>query len=142
MKKIFLNQQLSFYLAYSNISAYSNYLVRVYPAITERLIDGNVQNWNAVETVFSKENILMLLEENKNLKLLPAKDSYIAHLKRERAAIVDNPKKGNRICSRSSTEALHFCVSDTALRAAQVNISKFVRIDCSNIYNFSKKNIT
>ena len=85
---------------FANQRNYLDELFSVYPTIPEgiREIDENL--WKQVETAFKEQNNIKMIETLLKLKLFPIKDSYVAYLRRDNAAIERNPQTVNRLCGR------------------------------------------
>ena len=95
-----MNNWTKLSIEYANQRSYLDDLFQVYPTISDgiRNIDDDI--WDEVEKAFSKKNNDALIRELLKLDLFPIKDSYIAYLKRDKAAIDRNPRTINRICGR------------------------------------------
>ncbi len=95
-----MNKWMKLSIEYANQRSYLDDLFQVYPTIPEgiREIDGNL--WKSVEKEFKKKNNILLVKELLKFDLFPIKDSYIAYLKRDKAAIERNPRTINRISGR------------------------------------------
>lgn len=87
-------------IEYANQKSYLDDLFQVYPTIPEGIREVNPQSWKSIEQAFDDKNNDALIRELLKLDLFPIKDSYIAYLKRDKAAIERNPKTINRICGR------------------------------------------
>ena len=87
-------------IEYANQRSYLDDLFHVYPTIPEgiREVDGGV--WEQVEAAFDAHDNAALLGTLLSLDLFPIKDSYVAYLKRDRAAITRNPATVARLCGR------------------------------------------
>ncbi len=95
-----MNNWTKLSIQYANQRSYLDDLFQVYPTIPEgiRDIDGRV--WQEIEKEFKKKNNKDLIRALLKLDLFPIKDSYIAYLKRDKAALERNPKTINRISGR------------------------------------------
>lgn len=95
-----MNRWTQLSIEYANQRSYLDDLFRVYPTIPEGIRDIDSDIWNNVEKAFNKRDNVQLIQALLDLDLFPVKDSYIAYLKRDKSAIVRNPKTINRICGR------------------------------------------
>ncbi len=87
-------------IEYANQRSYLDDLFQVYPTIPEGIREINAARWANIETAFNNSNNHDLLKELIKLDLFPIKDSYIAYLRRDKAAIERNPQTVNRISGR------------------------------------------
>lgn len=74
--------------------------ISVYPTIPEGIRDINQLMWNKVETFFNERNNEELVKTLLSFDLFPIKDSYVAYLKRDKNAILRNPRTVNRLAGR------------------------------------------
>lgn len=95
-----MNKWIQYSIDYANQRSYLDDLFRVYPTIPEGIREINPEKWHDVETAFSAQDNLRLINSLLALDLFPIKDSYIAYLRRDRTAIERNPNTVNRICGR------------------------------------------
>lgn len=95
-----MNKWIQYSIDYANQRSYLDDLFRVYPTIPEGIREIDPQKWHNVETAFSAQDNLRLIESLLALDLFPIKDSYIAYLRRDHTAIKRNPNTVNRICGR------------------------------------------
>ena len=87
-------------IEYANQRSYLDDLFQVYPTIPEGIRDVDQNVWEKVESAFSEKNNGELLKQLFKLDLFPLKDSYVAFLKKDKAALNRNPKTVNRLCGR------------------------------------------
>lgn len=94
-----MNKWTKLSIEYANKRSYLDDLFQVYPTVPEgiRTIDESI--WNKVEKAYSIQDDITLIKELLKLDLFPVKDSYIAYLRKDKAAIERNPKTIKRICS-------------------------------------------
>lgn len=85
---------------YANQKNYLDDLFRVYPTIPEGIRDIDEALWKEIEKTFKKKKNKVLLSRLLSLDLFPIKDSYVAYLKRDPAAIERNPATVDRLCGR------------------------------------------
>ncbi len=95
-----MNQWLKYSIEYANQRAYLDDLFRVYPVIPNGIRDVNMSIWKEVEAAFNAQDNSRMLRALLRLDLFPIKDSYVAYLKRDPAAIERNPETVNRLCGR------------------------------------------
>ncbi len=95
-----MNKWIELSIEYANQRSYLDDLFQIYPTIPEGIRNIDYTIWNKVEKEFNDKNNIALIEELLKLDLFPIKDSYIAYLKRDKTALVRNPKTINRICGR------------------------------------------
>lgn len=95
-----MNKWIQYSIDYANQRSYLDDLFRVYPTIPEGIREIDPKKWHDVETAFSAQDNLRLINSLLALDLFPIKDSYIAYLRRDRTAIERNPNTVNRICGR------------------------------------------
>src|SRR3989338_382725 len=79
---------------------YLDLLFRVYPTIPEDLREINDDAWQRIENSFNSRNNMQLLRGLLEFGLFPIKDSYVAYLRRDQAAVERNPETVNRLCCR------------------------------------------
>ncbi|OIO07613.1 restriction endonuclease [Candidatus Falkowbacteria bacterium CG1_02_37_44] len=87
-------------IEYANQRSYLDDLFQVYPTIPEGIRDINIDLWREAEKAFKKRDNIKLIKTLLKLNLFPIKDSYVAYLKRDNAAIERNPETVNRLCGR------------------------------------------
>ena len=85
---------------FANQRNYLDELFTVYPTIPEGIRDIDEGLWGQVEKSFNESDNLDLLETLLEFDLFPIKDSYVAYLKRDSAAIKRNPATVDRLCGR------------------------------------------
>jgi hypothetical protein len=95
-----MNKWTELSIEYANQRSYLDDLFQIYPTIPDGIRDIDQNKWNDVEKAFTKQDNEQLLTRLLKFDLFPIKDSYIAFLKRDTAAIKRNPKTVNRICGR------------------------------------------
>lgn len=95
-----MNHWLQLSIDYANRRSYLDDLFRVYPTIPGGIRAINSGLWKSVEGAFKKRDNVALLENLLQLDLFPIKDSYVAYLKRDGAALKRNPATVNRLCAR------------------------------------------
>lgn len=87
-------------IEYANQKSYLDDLFSVYPTIPDGIRDLDGKKWSHVEKAFKKSDNQLLLQNLFKFDLFPIKDSYIAYLKRDKAAIARNPATISRIAGR------------------------------------------
>ena len=87
-------------IEYASERSYLDDLFRIYPTIPEGIRDINKEIWGNIETAFQNQENENLIRELLKLDLFPIKDSYISYLRRDKTAIIRNPKTINRLCGR------------------------------------------
>ena len=87
-------------IEYANQRNYLDELYRVYPIIPEGIREIDKELWNSIEKSYKAKDNIKLLKSLLKLKLFPIKDSYIAYLRKDIAAIERNPNTVDRICGR------------------------------------------
>ena len=95
-----MNHWTKLSIEYADQRSYLDDLFQIYPTIPEGIRSINRKAWKEIENAFKKKNNLKLIRGLLSLELFPIKDSYIAYLKRDTAAIGRNPKTINRIAGR------------------------------------------
>jgi hypothetical protein len=95
-----MNRWTELSIEYANQRSYLDDLFQVYPTIPEGIRDIDQNVWEKVESAFSEKNNSELLKQLFKLDLFPLKDSYVAFLKKDKAALDRNPKTVNRLCGR------------------------------------------
>ena len=85
---------------YAGQKSYLDDLFQVYPTIPEGLRELNGGLWKDVEKAFKKKDNTTLLKNLLKLDLFPIKDSYVAYLKRDKAALERNPATSARLSGR------------------------------------------
>lgn len=87
-------------IEYASERSYLDDLFRIYPTIPEGIRDINKEIWGNIETAFQNQENENLIRELLKLDLFPIKDSYVSYLRRDKTAIIRNPKTINRLCGR------------------------------------------
>ncbi len=95
-----MNRWLKASIEYANNRAYLDDLFRVYPIVENEAREIDAELWRSVEVSFQRRSNQELLKTLLKLSLFPIKDSYVAFLRRDLAAIERNPQTVNRICGR------------------------------------------
>lgn len=95
-----MNHWTELSIEYANQRSYLDDLFSVYPTIPEGIRDINQLMWNKVETFFNERNNEELVKTLLSFDLFPIKDSYVAYLKRDKNAILRNPRTVNRLAGR------------------------------------------
>ena len=95
-----MNKWIKLSIEYANQRSYLDDLFQVYPTIPDGIREINENIWTEVEKSFAKKDNHLLIRQLLKLDLFPIKDSYVAYLKRDSAAIDRNPRTINRICGR------------------------------------------
>ena len=95
-----MNHWTELSIEYANQRSYLDDLFSVYPTIPEGIRDINQLMWNKVETFFNERNNEELVKTLLAFDLFPIKDSYVAYLKRDKNAILRNPRTVNRLAGR------------------------------------------
>lgn len=95
-----MNHWTELSIEYANQKSYLDDLFSVYPTIPEGIRDINQLMWNKVETFFNERNNEELVKTLLSFELFPIKDSYVAYLKRDKNAILRNPRTVNRLAGR------------------------------------------
>jgi len=95
-----MNRWIRLSIEYANQRSYLDDLFRVYPTIPEGIREIDEQKWSNVERAYNLQNNNLLIKELLKFELFPLKDSYVAYLKRDKAAIDRNPNTVNRLCGR------------------------------------------
>ena len=85
---------------YANQRNYLDDLFKIYPIIPEGIREIDEIRWKEVETHFNKKESTLLLKKLLKFKLFPLKDSYVAYLRKDNAAIERNPETVARLCGR------------------------------------------
>lgn len=85
---------------YAGQRSYLDDLFQVYPTIPEGIRELNDELWKDVEKAFEKRDNITLLKNLLKLDLFPIKDSYVAYLKRDKAALERNPATAARLSGR------------------------------------------
>lgn len=76
---------------------YLDMLLDVYPMNPETTRDIDPKKWSLVEKYFESADLSGLVSTLLTLELFPIKDSYIAYLKRDKSALLRNPKTLKRL---------------------------------------------
>lgn len=79
---------------------YLDELFKIYPTIPDSMRSIDDSLWKYIEESFNARDNIGLLTHLLCLDLFPIKDSYVAYLKRDKAAIQRNPNTVNRLCGR------------------------------------------
>lgn len=95
-----MNHWLKLSIDYANQRNYLDDLFRVYPIIPEGIREINRETWGNIELAFNDQDNVALIKSLLKLDLFPIKDSYVAYLKRDAAAIERNPETVDRLCGR------------------------------------------
>ena len=95
-----MNKWTKLSIEYANQRSYLDDLFQVYPTIPEGIRDIKKGIWAKVENAYQGKDNDVFIKELLKLDLFPIKDSYIAYLRRDGAAINRNPRTINRICGR------------------------------------------
>lgn len=95
-----MNHWTELSIEYANQRNYLDELFKVYPTIPEGIREIDDDRWKSIEKAYNKKNKIELLEQLLSLDLFPIKDSYVAYLKRDPAAINRNPATVNRLYGR------------------------------------------
>jgi hypothetical protein len=91
----FLEQSLDF----AQQKSYLDYLYKVYPTIPNEIRSINDKVWSNVELAYNSKDYEQLIRNLLDLDLFPIKDSYVAYLRKDREAILRNPKTVSRLAS-------------------------------------------
>lgn len=95
-----LNPWIEMSIEYANQRSYLDDLFHVYPTIPEGIRDIDSGLWKDVKKAFKKRDNISLLENLLKFDLFPIKDSYVAYLKRDKAALTRNPATADRLAGR------------------------------------------
>jgi len=95
-----MNRWTELSIQYANQRSYLDDLFRVYPCIPEGIRDLDPERWARVEEAFQSRDSARLMGTMLDMDLFPIKDSYVAYLRRDRAAIGRNPATVARLCGR------------------------------------------
>lgn len=95
-----MNHWANLSIEFANQRNYLDELFKVYPTIPEGIRDIDKPKWKAIEKAYNEKNKLELLNILLSLDLFPIKDSYVAYLKRDPAAIGRNPATVDRLHGR------------------------------------------
>lgn len=95
-----INSWTQLSIEFANQRNYLDELFKVYPTIPDGLREVDSKLWDKVEHSFQDQNNELLIHSLLKLDLFPIKDSYIAYLRRDPAAIRRNPETINRIAGR------------------------------------------
>lgn len=79
---------------------YLDQLFKVYPLVPEVIRDVDQAKWLRVEQAYQRKDKKELIRGLLALELFPIKDSYIAHLRRDKGALDRNPATVDRIVDR------------------------------------------
>lgn len=86
-------------IEYAQQKSYLDDLFKVYPTIPNGIRDIDKTIWRKIENSYNTRNHEELVRNLLKLKLFPIKDSYVAYLKRDKNAIIRNPKTIKRLAS-------------------------------------------
>ena len=89
--------ELSLEYAQQPAHAYLDDLFKVYPTIPNAIRSVDTAKWESVECAFARRDNLKLVESLLSMDLFPIKDSYVAFLRHDRAALLRNPNTVNRL---------------------------------------------
>lgn len=95
-----MNHWTQLSIDYAGQRSYLDDLFQVYPTIPEGIRELNGGLWKDAEKAFKKKDNTALLKNLLKLDLFPIKDSYIAYLKRDKAALERNPATAARLSGR------------------------------------------
>lgn len=95
-----MNHWTQLSIEFANQRNYLDQLFAVYPTIPEGIRDIDQKAWEEVEGLFHQRRNLDLLSALLEFDLFPLKDSYVAYLKRDNAALKRNPHTVDRLCGR------------------------------------------
>jgi hypothetical protein len=87
-------------IEFANQRNYLDELFRIYPTIPDGIRDLDKEKWSNVEKSFNSHDNINLITNLLSLNLFPIKDSYIAFLRHDPAALKRNPATINRLCGR------------------------------------------
>src|SRR3990172_6035347 len=87
-------------IEYANQRNYLDELFKVYPLAPEGVRDIDRNQWDMVEAAYHSQDKEELLRSLLKLKLFPIKDSYVAYLRHDAAAMTRNPSTVSRLCGR------------------------------------------
>ncbi|MBR1942869.1 restriction endonuclease [bacterium] len=95
-----MNHWTNLSIEYANQRNYLDDLFKIYPTIPDGIREINEQCWKDIERNFNNQNNVELIKSLLQCDLFPIKDSYVAYLKRDKAAIERNPQTINRLAGR------------------------------------------
>jgi len=95
-----MNGWMKLSIEYANQRSYLDDLFQVYPTIPEGIRDVDRDIWESIEQAFARQDNLTLIENLLKLELFPIKDSYVAYLRHDKAALGRNPATVARLCGR------------------------------------------
>ena len=95
-----MNHWTKLSIEFANQRNYLDELFKIYPTIPEGIRDIDKRKWEEIEKAYNKKNQIKLLKLLLSLDLFPIKDSYVAYLKRDKAAMGRNPATVNRLYGR------------------------------------------
>lgn len=84
----------------ANQKDYLDQLFSVYPLSPDSIREIDPDVWDSIEHSYNNQDNIGLFEALLKLKLFPIKDGYVPYFRKDRSAIVRNPKTVNRICGR------------------------------------------
>jgi len=94
-----MNPFLQLSIDYAQQRSYLDDLYSIYQTIPNGIRDIDQKIWEQVEKAYHAHNAEALISNLLKLQLFPIKDSYVAFLKRDKAAIKRNPLTTNRLAS-------------------------------------------
>lgn len=95
-----MNYWANLSIEFTNQRNYLDELFSVYATVTEGLREIDEWLWENVKRSFTEKNNHELLKHLLQFEPFPIKDSYVAYLKRDKAALERNPNSVDRICGR------------------------------------------
>jgi len=95
-----MNHWTDLSIEYANQRNYLDDLFRIYPTIPDGIREIDEKCWDKIEKYFNLQNNVELIKSLLQCDLFPIKDSYVAYLKRDKAAIERNPQTINRLAGR------------------------------------------
>lgn len=95
-----MNRWTQLSIEYANQTSYLDDLFRVYPTIPEGIRDIDKNVWDKIELSFQNRDNNNLIKNLLRLDLFPIKDSYVAYLRKDKAAIQRNPETIDRLSGR------------------------------------------
>lgn len=95
-----MNHWLSLSIEYANQRSYLDDLFKVYPTIPDgiRMLDPEL--WQGAEQAFIAQDNEALVRAFLKFERFPIKDSYVSYLRRDKGAILRNPKTIDRLAGR------------------------------------------
>jgi hypothetical protein len=95
-----MNHWTSLSCDFANQRNYLDELFRVYPLAPDGIRQADCDDWGVVEKAYNAKDDVALFMALLKMKVFPLKDSYVAYLRRDKAAILRNPNTVKRLCSR------------------------------------------